>query len=723
MNKLARLPAIDRDARASTGHGGSLRPDARYFAFLSYSHKDRALADWLHQELEQFRVPASLVGQLTEHGPIPKRLTPIFRDQHELAAAHDLGEEIQHALANSHFLIVLCSPDAARSRWTNAEIEAFKRYKPDACVLAAIAAGEPFASEMPGGETDECFPPALRLKYDRRGRPTSRRAEPLAADLRGNNEERRLGLLKLIAGMLGVGLDDLVQRDAKRRQRRLALLAAVALAGMAVTSGLALTAIHARDAAREQRREAEGLVAFMLGDLKDKLEPIGRLDALDGVGAKVLAYYSKEDTSGLSDAALSQRAQALSLMAEVASLRGDFTGASRLYREAMAGTEEAIRRKPSDPQRLFDHAQNVFYFGQMRRSLGDFRVSEAAMREYKRLALQMVALDPNNMKWRMEQQYAEVNLGVVLEDQERYAEASRQFEDGLRTIQAISTADPRNPDYRQSVAETLAWLADSLAAEGRTGDAVVARKRGIDTLNQLFAATRSVDYQHRLIPAHRTLAILYADEGRLDLAIPEVHAALDKAAELFPLEPQNTEWRESASYAQFDLAHYALVSGARGEAQAAARAGCDLVSALLKRDSTAAPWQRALFYCLELRSELAAAEHDDAAASAYATRALGVARRLAPAGNATDARNLARAYRTSGDLTARADPVSARSAWTSGLAALPATPSTNPDELSERAILLQRLGRTADSQAIVQRLASIGYRNPLYLSALRGGTQ
>ena len=53
---------------------------------------------------------------------------------------------------------------------------------------------------------------------------------------------------------------------------------------MAVTSTLAVVAFEARDEARDQRREAEGLVGFMLGDLREKLEPLGRLDALDSVG-------------------------------------------------------------------------------------------------------------------------------------------------------------------------------------------------------------------------------------------------------------------------------------------------------------------------------------------------------------------------------------------------------------------------------------------------------
>jgi len=193
MAKLAQLPANDGAPGAIPAEvHRSPRTLVRYYAFLSYSHKDEEVADWLHSELEQFRVPHALAGKLTEHGVIPKRLTPIFRDRHELAAADDLGEEIREALECSQFLIVLCSPDAAKSHWTNAEIEAFKKCRPDGCVLAAIASGEPFASDVSGREDEECFPPALRQKFDRRGRPTGKRAEPLAADFRGGDEGRVL---------------------------------------------------------------------------------------------------------------------------------------------------------------------------------------------------------------------------------------------------------------------------------------------------------------------------------------------------------------------------------------------------------------------------------------------------------------------------------------------------------------------------------------------------
>ena len=92
MPKVARLPAND----GAPDHEGTAAPRwprfrHRFFAFLSYSHKDKEIADWLHDELEEFRVPHGLAGRLTETGVIPKRLRPIFRDRHELAAADDLG--------------------------------------------------------------------------------------------------------------------------------------------------------------------------------------------------------------------------------------------------------------------------------------------------------------------------------------------------------------------------------------------------------------------------------------------------------------------------------------------------------------------------------------------------------------------------------------------------------------------------------------------------------
>ena len=176
------MALMSRDKEASAGDTPVPVADlAHYWAFISYSHRDSDDADWLHQAIERFAIPKALVGRVTAHGAVPRKLTPIFRDRSELAASSDLGQTIRAAIKQSRFLIVLCSPAAATSRWVNEEIIAFKKLHGERRILAAIVGGEPWASEIAGREDEECFPPALREKLDRKGQATGKRAEPIAA--------------------------------------------------------------------------------------------------------------------------------------------------------------------------------------------------------------------------------------------------------------------------------------------------------------------------------------------------------------------------------------------------------------------------------------------------------------------------------------------------------------------------------------------------------------
>ncbi len=156
----------------------------KYRAFLSYSHRDEKWATWLHKSLETYRPPKKLVGQVTARGPIPRRLAPIFRDREELSSATDLGEVISAALKDSACQIVICSPHAARSRWVNEEILAFKRLGREDRIFCLIVGGEPNASDIPDRINEECFPPALRFRLGPDGELSPLRTEPIAADAR-----------------------------------------------------------------------------------------------------------------------------------------------------------------------------------------------------------------------------------------------------------------------------------------------------------------------------------------------------------------------------------------------------------------------------------------------------------------------------------------------------------------------------------------------------------
>ena len=214
----------------------------RYKAFISYAHRDAASASWLHRKLESYQPPRAGGGRGQA-----QQLKPVFRDRDELPASSQLGALLTSALENSEFLIVLCSPAAAASRWVNEEIRHFRKTRGISNILAFIVAGEPN-----GAEGTDCFPPAL-TEPDETGSPV----EPVAADARPQADGRRLAFLKLAAGLLRSDLDALVQRDAARRNKRLAAIATGSAAGMIAALGLAFYAETQRREAVEQRQLAQ----------------------------------------------------------------------------------------------------------------------------------------------------------------------------------------------------------------------------------------------------------------------------------------------------------------------------------------------------------------------------------------------------------------------------------------------------------------------------------
>ena len=228
-----------------------------YRAFISYSHRDKDLAQRLHRQVESYRIPSKLIDKVTGVGKVPRRLRPIFRDREELPASGDLSAELSAALRQSMFLVVICSPAAAKSRWVNEEILQFKRVHGDSRVLAVVADGEPNASDVPGQEDQECFPHALRYRMGADGELSDIPAEPIAADVRREADGPRLATQKLIAGLTGLKLDELVQRETQRRVAQATTIAAGAVVGMVFTGGLAFYANSLRIEANKQRTIAQ----------------------------------------------------------------------------------------------------------------------------------------------------------------------------------------------------------------------------------------------------------------------------------------------------------------------------------------------------------------------------------------------------------------------------------------------------------------------------------
>lgn len=174
------------------------------YAFISYNHRDLKMAKWLHKKLESFKLPTEIHNEFEDS----KYLRPIFRDQEDLDAGV-LGDELRKHLRSSKYLVVICSPNSAKSEWVSNEVRTFIEWGRLNCIIPFIIDGIPNS----GGE-DECFPVSLR-KYV---------AENPDRELLGINileVGQEKAFVRVVSRMLGVSFNELWKRHERERRRRI----------------------------------------------------------------------------------------------------------------------------------------------------------------------------------------------------------------------------------------------------------------------------------------------------------------------------------------------------------------------------------------------------------------------------------------------------------------------------------------------------------------------
>lgn len=301
----------------------------RYSAFISYNHRDRAWASWLHRELERYRLPKALAGRKSPIGVLGRRLPPVFRDRDELAASTNLASSVREALAEAQTLIVICSSSAKQSRWVDQEVREFTalgRRDRIQCLIVPES-GDRDGAPLPASS----ILPAALLEGGE---------EPLAADARKSGDGKRVAFLKLVAGMIGVRYDELRQREQARRHKRLLTLAAAASLGFLLMSGLTVfafvsraEAVHQRDVAREQTLAAQRTTDFVKGlfQVSDPSEAKGQ-----SITAREVLDRGAREIQGQLENEPDVKAELISTLSEVYMGLGSFHRADALIRNSLS---------------------------------------------------------------------------------------------------------------------------------------------------------------------------------------------------------------------------------------------------------------------------------------------------------------------------------------------------------------------------------------------------
>lgn len=449
----------------------------KYRAFISYSHRDSGWASWLHTSLEKYRPPKSLIGTVTARGEVPKRIAPIFRDRDELPSATDLGSLINAALAGSACQIVICSPQAAQSKWVNEEILAFKRLGRDDRIFCLIVGGEANATDMPGREGEECFPPALRFRLAADGNLSDARAEPIAADARPGKDGKSGALLKVAAGVLGLGYDALARRERQRRNHRLFVITCAAMVGMVITSGLAAYALLQRNSAQRQSERAESEAETARQTTAFLIDLFKISDPNEARGNSVTAREVLDKGAARINIGLASQP---AIQATLKETLGTVYMGLGLYNQARPLLDGALATRQqlagTDPTVLTD---SFLHRGRLLMSQADYKGAEHDYRQ----VLQLLATQPDNRRTREAHAKAQCGLGEVLGWEGRYSEA--------RATLGAALAQQREMygDINEDTAATLKEFADIVDQDGDLKTAIPLMQRSVEVQRKLRGAT------------------------------------------------------------------------------------------------------------------------------------------------------------------------------------------------------------------------------------------
>ena len=210
---------------------------------------------------------------------------------------------------------------------------------------------------------------------------------------------------------------------------------------------------------------------------------------------------------------------------------------------------------------MFDHAQSVFYVGDLAAKRGEEARAEDAYRTYLVLARRLAAIDPANDDWRMEHVYAQSALGSLYLDQGREAEAATAFADALAVAAVIVRRHPANTDQAMDLGQCHAWLADALEKQGKLAQARAHRLTEIDIYRAILARdpTFAGAKFHTLV-ALRKLARLAMLGGDTAAAVGGYADAAARAEALLAAQPDNMDLTGEASVAEIDLGEALLAS-------------------------------------------------------------------------------------------------------------------------------------------------------------------
>ncbi len=395
------------------------------------------------------------------------------------------------------------------------------------------------------------------------------------------------------------------QKRVKTRERvRLALLSVVV--GLALLAGgMGLAARAAQQKAAHQQGQAEELMGFMLSGFVDKLRPLGRLDLLDSISSRALAYLSDKEAPSPTPGALAQRAKALQVIAEVNIARADPVSAERALLAAKGILQKQRDSDPASRALLKDLGANAFWLGQIYLDRKNFDKAALYFHDYLQLSDALAASDPADVDAWLEQSYAHSNLGTVFLKQGDIERAASAFQLSVALKSRVLGRKPTDEKVAADLANSVSWLASATGKLGKLQEAMALHERELGLIQPLRERDASnAVWGHRMALAYSRRGELRWALGQSDLASADFGRARDQMLAITRQDPSNRDWQMDLYSAELKLLGSQAHAGSVDRTAAALQTLTDRLGALGRLEPSKLSVQRLVAMTQQRRATL-----------------------------------------------------------------------------------------------------------------------
>jgi serine/threonine protein kinase len=587
---------------------------------------------------------------------------------------------------------------------------AAERHSEDAAVRSALA-----------GDLDSVILHALERDRERRYATANALALDLDAVLENKPVSAHTASLPYRAGKF------------VRRHRVSVAFTALALVLLAASGvGAAIQArrvARARAVAVAREGQAEELIGFMLGDLREKLTALGRLDLLDAVGDRALAYFAAVPASQLTDEELYRRAEALQQLGEVRIFQGKLAPAGDLLRQSIGIAAGLAAKDSLNARWQIGLSRSQFWAGNVDWQLGNVDSALQHFLPFVTISKRLIAHYPDSLAYREELAYALNNIGFARQAKGDLAGAVRWYEESRAINQQLVDLRPDSVPWQVALAAEFNAEAVAQRKLGDLAGALASHDKEL-AIKEVFLSHDPANSEHQ-----RDVAIAHAYRGELrvmmgdiDRAVSDARAAHDIFSTVAAHDTSDAVLKWQLAKSDRQIAQALLERGDAAGALTQLRAGDAAITRALAGNPND-PYmvgERTLTDITESRALLATGRVRDALAAAHAAREASDARLKAKPDDIESHRAAADAARALGTALSRTGD--ARGAHASGghAGALEdAITRVDPETelLAVQASALIHLGELEEAKPIVDELTHRGYKRPTFVHLAREGVK